>query len=101
MPLYEFKCSRCSNRSTLRRPISAMDDAATCRLECAGSLERQFSPNGNIHIPIHFKQWQSNGVPGGGQLVWSDIHEETERELAKAGGIEPTNRARSQSGRQH
>ena len=93
MPSYEYRCKQCHGVSTLRRLFSEMDDPAES-LCCGAPLERQFTPNGNIQIPIHFRQFLEGGAPGGGGLSWSDFHEETERELAHT-SAEPINRARS------
>lgn len=63
-------------------------------------MSRQFTPNGAIHIPIHFKQWQTGGARGGGNLRFEDIHGVTsERELARTQpDLEPYNRVASRAG---
>lgn len=99
MPLYEFQCQHCQGRSTLRRTFAEMD-APALSLCCGAPLERQFSINRNIVIPIHMRQFLEGGVPGGGGLSWSDFHDQTEREMARSDEyLEPTNRMRSMSGR--
>ena len=97
MPSYEYRCSHCAGGTTLRRLFAEMDAPAES-VCCGAPLRRQFTPNGNIQIPIHFRQFLEGGAPGGGGLSWSDFHGETERELAHM-NVEPTNRARSAAGR--
>lgn len=100
MPTYEYGCVRCGHRMSLRRLFSEMDAPAAC-LMCGADTERQFSPNGRIFVPIHFKQWRNAGAgaPGGGQYGFSDFHgDATERELAHDEFVAPASRARSQPG---
>lgn len=43
---------------------------------------RQFTPNGNIVVPTHFRAVREGGVEGG--YSWSDFHgDRTEKELAR------------------
>lgn len=97
MPLYEFRCRHCQGYATLRRTFAEMDDPALS-LCCGAPLDRQFSANGNIIIPIHMRQFLTGGDPGGGSLSWSDFHgDETERDLARNEFTVPANEARSMS----
>lgn len=57
-----------------------MDAPAQCLL-CGGELERAFSPNSNIWVPLHFRSVRTGGVEG--NTSWSDFHDETEKELAR------------------
>lgn len=97
MPTYEFACPR-GHVFAERRLFAEMDDPATCP-DHAVQGTRMFSANGNIQIPIHFRQLRSNGVPGGGGLSWSDFHDESEAELAKDPRIEKAERVASGPGR--
>lgn len=99
MPTYEFACPRCSKRMSLRRLFSEMDDPAEC-LDCGTPVTRVFSPNGNIHTPVHFKAVLTGGKDvGGGQLSWSDFHgDATEKDLAHDSRVMPAAQHRSQSG---
>lgn len=45
-------------------------------------MGRQFTPTNNIFLPIHFRNWLTGGVPGGGQYSWSDFHDVSPREMA-------------------
>ncbi|HML98911.1 MAG TPA: zinc ribbon domain-containing protein [Tepidiformaceae bacterium] len=85
MPQYEYRCRHCSGRATIRRAIDEMDDPAEC-LSCGGTLERQFAPTSNIHIPSHF------------HYTWSDFHDVTEKELAKDPYVERSSRVFSSPG---
>lgn len=98
MPTYEYTCPRCGKDMAVRRLFSEMEEPTNC-LDCGAQVARKFSPNGNIHIPIHFRQWQSNGVPGGGGLSWSDFHDVSEKELASDPGVEKAERVASGPGR--
>lgn len=97
MPSYEFRCTHCGTRSTLRRLLSEWDEPVKS-LCCGADMERQFSPTQNIHVPLHFRQVLAGGAEGPGQLSWSDFHEESERELAKNPNIEKAETWFSQSG---
>lgn len=55
-----------------------------------------FSPNANIHVPIAFRQVLTGGEAGGGQHVWSDFHDVSERELARNPNVEKYERVLSQ-----
>lgn len=78
MPMYDYRCRQCAASTSLRRLFTEMDDPAECK--CGGSLQREFTPNGNIWVPLHFKAVHTGGVEGGHS--WSDFHDETEKELA-------------------
>lgn len=98
MPLYEFRCPSCEGEVALRRSFAAMDDPAQC--DCGGSMERQFTPTRNVHIPISFKSFLQDGsnAAGGGQLSWSDFHDKTERELARDPNVVSYQEAMSKPG---
>ena len=42
MPLYEYYCEKCDSKFELLRPMSKMDDAASCP-ECAAEAKRMLS----------------------------------------------------------
>ena len=48
MPIYEYKCDRCSHLFELRQ--SFKDDSATCCPVCGSDAQRIFSP-----VPVIFK----------------------------------------------
>lgn len=92
MPTYEYRCPKCGKDMSVRRMFSEFEEPTWC-LDCGTQVERLFSPNSNIHIPVHFQSKY-------GYVGWSDIHgDETERDLAKDDRIEPYNRLKSQSGK--
>ncbi len=97
LPTYQFRCTHCGQVASLRRLISEFDDPIDS-LCCGAKMERQFSPNVNILVPLHFRQVLTGGAEGPGQLSWSDFHEETERELARNPNIEKAETWFSQSG---
>lgn len=94
MPLYDFECRQCKGAFERRVPFAEMDSPGGCPSCGSEDVQRQFTANGNIHIPVHFQSKY-------GYVGWSDIHgDETEREMARnSEHIEPLNRARSKSGR--
>lgn len=94
MAKYDYRCPE-GHTTTVRRLISEREVPAACGT-CGKASSVTFSPTSNIHIPIAFKQWQTGGVPGGGQTSWSDFHDVSERELAKNPNIERYDRVMSQ-----
>lgn len=79
MPLYEYQCGTCDGRIERRRFFADREAPFLC--ECGGQMAPQFSPNGQIHIPIHFKSVRQGGAEGG--YSWSDFHgDTTEKDLA-------------------
>ena len=85
MPTYSYQCCRCGASMSLRRLFSEMDEPAEC-LMCGQEMKRRFVPNGNIHVPSWFL------------TSWSDVHDVSEKELAKQDGLEKSQRAFSQAG---
>lgn len=97
MPHYDYRCTHCGDLATLRRLISELDEPVES-LCCGAEMRLQFSPNANIFVPLHFRQWGTGGTEGGGQLSWSSFHDETERELARDPRFEKSERLFSQPG---
>lgn len=97
MPSYDYQCPHCGSIATLRRLISELEEPVES-LCCGAEMVRQFTPTANIFIPLHFRQWGTGGTEGGGQLSWSNFHDESEAELARDPRIEKSARFFSQSG---
>jgi len=98
MPTYEYVCPRCGMEMSVRRLFSEMEEPTAC-LHCGAIVTRKFSANGNIQVPIHFRQWRDGGAPGGGQYSWNDFHDVSEKDLAKVPGVEKYERIASGPGR--
>lgn len=102
MPLYEYECEECGARRDVRRQFSERTSPMGCP-EDGRPMHPVFTPNGNIHIPVHFKAVRTGGEEGG--YSWSDFHEHSEKELAQIKELNgqqveivPTRELMSQSG---
>ena len=81
MPLYEYECESCGETRDQRRSFAERSAPLACSW-CGRPMAPLFTPNNQIHIPVHFKSVRQGGAEG--NYSWSDFHGDTsEKDLAK------------------